>query len=278
MIDGLADLEQRLTELDGEQYEPETKGSDLAHFITVIELSISPQTRDINIKLCVSAADADALVGTSRLMQRLLNTVPEIVTGPLRVNAQYWVGTGSMGCQPAGESPLSEARFIGASDASPGMASAKPFDVGLFTSTGALGTYGMWRTYLGLHENSSLHPRPWNTWAVEPRPGVIIREITSACDWVEFVLAHPMRHGDLLFPDWQAVVRKYDAVHMTLRAIAATQGLHFPTDQGIVATGYWDVESTLWLRWCFKDVRLVETVGPAEPSLRIDSTAPQTSQ
>jgi hypothetical protein len=57
-------------------------------------------------------------------------------------------------------------------------------------------------------------------WAIEVnRRPVVVREITSAADWVEFVLSHPCREGELLFPDWLAVARDYDAVHMTLRGL-----------------------------------------------------------
>ncbi len=87
-----------------------------------------------------------------------------------------------------------------------------------------------------------------------------MREITSAAEWVELVLSHPLQERGLIFPDWKSVARHCDAVHMTLRAIAATQDLYFSSEQGIVATTYWDVESTLWLRWCFDSVRLIETV------------------
>jgi hypothetical protein len=155
---------------------------------------------------------------------------------------------------------LSESHFIGVSDAVPMKASTKPFYVGLFTSTGVLGTYGMWRTHLDLNEYSSLHPRPWHTWAVEPHPNAVVHEIASASQWVELVLSHPRRERGWLFPDWHFVARQCDGVHMTLRAIAATQGLYFPTEQGLIAAPYWDVESTFWLRWCFDSVKLVETV------------------
>jgi hypothetical protein len=186
--------------------------------------------------------------------------VPEIVTGPLRLNLQYWVGAREPSGRPKRELTPGESHFIGVSDATPVETSTKPFYVGLFTATGVLGTYGMWRTYLDLNEYSSLHPRPWHTWAVELHPNVAVQEIASASQWVEFVLSHPRREGELLFPDWNSVARQCDGVHMTLRAIAATQGLYFPTEQGFIAAPYWDVESTFWLRWCFDSVKLVETV------------------
>ena len=258
-----------LAELDAEPGNPQVVGgpcADLDHFIDVFDritsTSITPtnDTSDVHILPCVSAATADALLNNSRLLARLAEAVPEIVTGPLRSDFQYWVGTANPSGWPKSELTLSESHFIGVSEAVLVKASTKPSYVGLFTATGVLGTYGMWRMYLHLKPWNTLFPLPWHTWAVEPHDNVVVHEIASASQWVEFVLSHPRRERGWLFPDWNSVAHQCDGVHMTLRAIAATQGLYFPTDQGIVAAPYWDVESTLWLRWCFGSVRLVETV------------------
>jgi hypothetical protein len=37
----------------------------------------------------------------------------------------------------------------------------------------------------------------------------------------------------VIYPDWRSAVRDIDAVHMTLRAITAIQGLRFPVDSGV---------------------------------------------
>jgi hypothetical protein len=60
-------------------------------------------------------------------------------------------------------------------------------------------------------------------------------------------------------PDWSAVSRDVDAVHVTLPAIVAAQGFGLRTARGITAPAFWDVESTLWLRWRFASARLLET-------------------
>ena len=239
---------------------------DVDHFITVVERITSAgipkinDAADVDVLPCVSAAVADAFLKSSRLLARLEDAVPAIVTGPLRFDLQYWVGIENRSGAPKRELTLSEPHFIGVSDAVPMKASTKPFYVGLFTSTGVLGTYGMWRIYLDRYERYALDPRPRWTWAVELHDNVVVHEIASASQWVEFVLSHPRREGELLFPDWKSVARQCDGVHMTLRAIAATQGLYFPTEQGVIAAPYWDVESTFWVRWCFDSVKLVETV------------------
>jgi len=40
------------------------------------------------------------------------------------------------------------------------------------------------------------------------------------------------------------------------------QGIGFPTEDGIVAAPYWDVESTFWLRWSFDVATLIEVSNP----------------
>jgi hypothetical protein len=234
---------------------------DIAHIIEVLQrITNNSITDDANVLPCVSAADADALIKNGRLLNRLTDAVPEIAMGPLRLDSQYWIGTGNPSDRPKAELTLSESHFVAVAEATPVEVSTKPFYVGLFTATGVLGTYGMWRMYLDGGWEFTLHPLPWWTWAVEPHDDVVVHEIASASQWVDFVLSHPLRKDGLLFPDWHSVARRCDGVHMTLRAIAATQGLYFPTEQGIVAAPYWDVESTLWLRWRFRSVKLVDVV------------------
>lgn len=64
-----------------------------------------------------------------------------------------------------------------------------------------------------------------------------------------------------MYPDWTNIAREYDAVHITLPAIAAAQGFHLETPKGVIPPAFWDVETTFWLRWCFAGARLVESAG-----------------
>lgn len=202
--------------------------------------------------------EADAAVSGCRLVGRLRAVVPEIVTGPVHLDAQYWIATGKPPHRPPAEPQLNESHFTDATSAVGLPASTKPFGVGLFTSTGVLGGHGMWRTYLDIHWGSTLFPLPWYTWAVRPHRSAVVHEIASAAQWADLARSYPRMEGELIYPDWRRVARDYDAVHMTLHAISATQGLDLHTDDGIVAAPYWDVESTLWLRWCFASAELVD--------------------
>jgi hypothetical protein len=90
--------------------------------------------------------------------------------------------------------------------------------------------------------------------------GIKVAEIVSATKWVEFVCAHARISDGLVYPDWVGIAREFDAIHVTLPAIAAAQGFHFHVPQGIIPPVFWDVETTFWLRWCFSGARLVEVV------------------
>jgi hypothetical protein len=78
---------------------------------------------------------------------------------------------------------------------------------------------------------------------------VNILELSSAADWVGF--GQDVRSGSRRapVPDWQCAAGVFDAVHMSLREVAAAQDMWFSGPGTIVATPYWDVESTPWLAW-----------------------------
>jgi hypothetical protein len=135
--------------------------------------------------------------------------------------------------------------------------STKPFEVGLYTSTGVFGTFGMWWCSLELNSESTLFPRPWKIWALEATADARVFEIATAVQWVDFVSAEPLDSEGVLSPDWGAVAARWDGIHMSAAAVAATQGIRFGAAGHVVAPPYWDVASTLWLRWSFTGQRIV---------------------
>ena len=93
-------------------------------------------------------------------------------------------------------------------------------------------------------------------------PGRVL-EIACAADWVDLVRAHPLdvtrsrRHdwwratgvdGRWSIPDWVAVARDHDAVHLTVRAYLEAAGVALPVGDGThtVVAG-WDPDRTWWL-------------------------------
>ena len=213
----------------------------------------------------VSAADADAVVATCRLIRRLGPAEPQLVTGGIAGHPQYWVSTGKPPWLPPREPMLSPEHFVAATGISRAH-NANPFGVGLYTSTGFQGTQGMWRLYLDLGHYSSNFPQPWHVWKVDSSATARVCDATTAAQWEELALRYPVVNEDLIYPDWRTIAQDWDAVHVTIRAIAAIQGMRIQTSRGLLAPSYWDVETTFWLRWIFTSVTLVETVESADPS------------
>lgn len=206
----------------------------------------------------LSPSDADELVASCHLLTDIARNEPTLVSGPVDHGRQQWIGTH----RPSASSTPSRSRLIVPDDRT--APSTKPFDTGLYTSTSTANGRGMWRTYLDTVRGSDLHPLPWHSWHLRADDDVSVLEIASAGEWADFVGAYPRAHRDMIHPNWRGVASDFDGVHVTLRAIAAIQGFAFLTPHGPSAPAYWDVESTLWLRWCFRSVDQDEVVelGP----------------
>lgn len=60
--------------------------------------------------------------------------------------------------------------------------------------------------------------------------------------------------GEIFHPliDFEKMAKDYDALHLTTYG-AGTLHLSFPNDMNS-----WDIESTLWFRWCFQEVNKIE--------------------
>jgi len=199
----------------------------------------------------LEAAEADAVVDTSAFLARLGAVAPAVVRGPLEQQAQVWIGMARHGGRPPSSHNLRPARQQ--------APSVTPWSGTLFTSsTSPLGA-SMWRSYLELYRGSDLYPLPWHVWSV-PAEGRVA-QITGAKDWVSLVDRYPRRVDELVYPDWEAVATDFDGVHICLRAVVSLQGFSYVSSRGVTAPGYWDVETTHWLRWVFQRPRLLEVVG-----------------
>jgi hypothetical protein len=255
-VRGVAELQARVVRLDRELDDPGSSAVSAASAFARVMSLVTAAVGDRPIPSDV----ADTVVARSRLLALLGVEAPGVVSGPLMPDAQFWVATGKPPHVPIGNPVPAPDRFDDASTA-PFQPGTKPFGLGLFTSTAVADTPGMWWLYLQDHRAAGgLFPYPWRVWALTPQRPIRVYEVTSARRWTELVTAHPLRHGDLVYPDWRSITRRYDGVHMTARAIAATQGLRFRSSVGVVAAPFWDVESTLWLRWCFGAPRLIHSV------------------
>ncbi|QQQ78702.1 hypothetical protein IOD16_09765 [Saccharothrix sp. 6-C] len=242
----LETLRRRFAELDADPL-PETE-SGLACFASVMGSYTNTSMPEDQAALV--PADADELAAECRLLNVIARDEGGLVSGPLDHERQHWIATARHSWPPR------RAHFIEPTSTSPGRRSTKPFNIGMFTSTATRTGKSSWRTYLDLYSGSDLYPLPWRTWLVRTAGSVL--EISSAQQWADLVQAYPDREAGLIYPRWTDIAKDYDGVHLTLRAIASTQGFSFTTPSGSTAPAFWDVESTFWLRWCVTSADLID--------------------
>jgi hypothetical protein len=241
-------LDDALTRLGGD-----ARGElDVVRFTSVLQKAtpVSPVPAD---RFHDDPSAADQLVRTSVLLQRMAAANPSLAVGPIDRTNQYWLGT-------ARHRLLGRETFIDVSTAA-FVPSAKPFGVGLFTSTGGAGDFGMWHRLVWDTGDGSLFPAPYAVFRMVVDEAARVLEITSATDWCALVSDHHINYGGFAYPDWKAIAADYDGVHLSLLAIAAAQGVAFRVDGLTTGPAYWDVESSFWLHWCFADVSEIAVTG-----------------
>ena len=147
-----------------------------------------------------------------------------------------------------------EDTFRGSLDQRRTLVNSKPAGGVLYTSTVSPGAPSMWQLYLLAGFSASLFPPPHDVWHLVPRPQCQVSVVDSAADWLHLVSEHHVQSADgLLLPDWDGIAREHDAVHLSAHGLLATQGVRFFLGSSPVVPSYWDVEATVWLRWCFEE-------------------------
>jgi len=200
------------------------------------------------------ADDIFAASPASRLLQARLAAS----YSPSAGGAHHWIRVNR---GPAPWTPPDQ-RLFGLPDASGSLPpTVKPFDSGLYTSTPMTAGYSLWRLYLDQYDGSALFPLPWYTWHLTSPPAARILTVDDARGWTRLVTSFPRVHDGCVYPDWAALASRYDGVRVTFPAVIATQGIRFLTPHGPTAPGFWDVESTYWLRWRFTNATLVTTTA-----------------
>jgi hypothetical protein len=251
-------LEERVRQLDAPPYmadDAHAYDHYLAHATRIMSSYTNTFPANARDGLRIDPSQADEIVSTSRLLTELSRGQQGIISGPLNRDHQHWLATGRNSTRPAVDcfsEPIP----------STVVPEIKPHDFGMYTSTSATSTgLSMWRLYIDPYFHSDLYPSPWSTWRMRVDDKARILDIASARSWADFVLSYPIEYNDLLYPDWASAARHIDGVHITFSAIAATQSLRLRSERKSVATAYWDVESTFWLRWPFTEISLVETIS-----------------
>lgn len=227
-------------------------------FIAAMEQSKVPPRglvhADVSAAPMTTPELADQAVASSPALDGLRRDAPAVVDAPMDPTAQQWIAVARPRWRPPRQSELASRWFV---PVSAGSATDRP-QFGLFTSTAAWRGKSMWYLLLETTDSPTLYPRPWWVWQGEVSGPV--REVHSASDWVALVIEHPLRRGRILFPDWAKLASHYVGVHLTLTAVAASQGVWLQHEDDVVTATFWTVESTLWLRWPFIKRRLLQVV------------------
>jgi len=196
------------------------------------------------------ADDIFAASPASRLLQARLAAS----YSPSAVGAHHWIraNRGPAPCTPPDQ------RLFGLPDASGFLPpTVKPFASGLYASTPITAGHSLWRLYLDQYAGSALFPLPWYTGYLTSPPAARLLTVDNARGWTRLVTSFPGVHDGCVYPNWVDLASRYDGVRVTFPAVIATQGIRFLTPHGPTAPGFWDVESTYWLRWRFTNATRV---------------------
>lgn len=109
---------------------------------------------------------------------------------------------------------------------------------------------------------------PHTSWRLNVKTEARVYEITGPLQWHELCERYPgVGEDGRIVPDWSAVADDWDGVHLTLGGLLTSHLVQIDSDEGWSKLWGWDVEQTLWLRWCFDRVeRMEERPLTASPS------------
>ena len=156
-----------------------------------------------------------------------------------------WIGTADT------TGPPNRSRFERSKQGSLRSWGGKPTGA-LYTSLASDQDGGMWLAHM--LENEAEYPRPWTAWRMSPSTHSELI-IDSAADWCEFVAE--FIDGTESSVDWDGVAKRWDAVHLTPRAVFSIDCFSFEWQGREIPPSYWGVETTAWLNWCFDEPAIV---------------------
>lgn len=86
--------------------------------------------------------------------------------------------------------------------------------------------------------------------------GARVYEIHSFGDWAKLVIDNKLNAlPGILAPDWTAIARKYDAVHLSwMGLLLGHDNSTLANDWKVIPLKYWNYERTLWLNDCFSEL------------------------
>ena len=138
---------------------------------------------------------------------------------------------------------------------------------GLFTSTavgGASSALAAFSHGVGDHDPEP----PLVRYRLRAAPDARIFEVDGPAAWRRLCLRYPTVDDDgRTVPNWAAVAREWDGVHMTLGGLLTSDQVRIEGPEGWTQHRFWEAELTVWLRWVFTDIaRLPDLAdGPELP-------------
>ncbi|MGH2828981.1 MAG: hypothetical protein ACRDJM_00710 [Actinomycetota bacterium] len=109
---------------------------------------------------------------------------------------------------------------------------------------------------------------PFDLWRMPVREDTRVFEILGSRDWAHLVSTYPADTTDLhehmladygiterpfLSPNWEAVARDYDGVHLSEIGRLTTESVPLSLGAGVCMLECWDTEATEWMRWVFDE-------------------------
>lgn len=99
-----------------------------------------------------------------------------------------------------------------------------------------------------------------------------IFEVDGPDAWRRLCVAYPAAasgglKGGRLVPDFAAVTREWDAVHLSLGGLLIADQVRLDGPEGPTELLGWDCEQTVWLRWVFEDVNRLPDLTSPVPAL-----------
>jgi hypothetical protein len=106
-------------------------------------------------------------------------------------------------------------------------------------------------------------------WRMVATSDARVFEIDGPHAWHRLCVDYAARGEDgRRVPDWSAVARDFDAVHLTLGGLLTSEQVRIASAAGWSSHDKWDLEQTLWLRWRFESAeRLPDLPHRLEPQL-----------
>ena len=140
-----------------------------------------------------------------------------------------------------------------------GAGNTKPRHV-LWTSTSVSACTSSWLQYLRISgEVGDVQP-PYRRWRLDIAPSARVYEVHGPQAWHGLCLRYPApscmayptcRPDALIEPDWQAVSRDWDGIHLSVGGFLTAERVRWGMPEKQTHLYGWSVESTAWLRWVF---------------------------